>query len=180
MTGRCLLVWDWVQLPCYPRPDAPGPVHRGLSTRPRGSCKHDRTFDSTEGHWVVMHKQHEGSRAVLVGDASFPPIEGLRAKAALGTYYPLIYPSTMLGCTIDCSRRVVPDRVHDDAETVAAVVVGEGLAHRRLRPRLHAPDRGGDGPPWPRGRPQVEQRHQSLPGAGIRGTGRHVHGVRDG
>ena len=75
-------------------------VHRASINRQRGSVKNDRTFDATAGNWVVMHKQHEGSRAVLVGDAGFPPIEGLRGKAAQGTFYPLIYPSTMLGCTI--------------------------------------------------------------------------------
>jgi hypothetical protein len=77
-------------------------VHRASINRQRGSVKNDRTFDATEGNWVVMHKQHEGSRAVLVGDQGFPPIEGLRGKAAQGTFYPLIFPSTMLGCTIDC------------------------------------------------------------------------------
>lgn len=77
-------------------------VHRSSINRQRGSVKNDRTFDSTEGNWVVMHKQHEGSRAVLVGDKGFPALQQLQGKAALGTYYPLIFPSTMLGCTIDC------------------------------------------------------------------------------
>jgi choline monooxygenase len=77
-------------------------VHRGSINRQRGSVKNDRTFDSTEGHWVVMHKQHEGSRAVLVGDQGFPPMTHLEGKAAMGTFYPLLFPSTMLGCTVDC------------------------------------------------------------------------------
>ena len=77
-------------------------VHRGSINRQRGSVANDRTFDSTEGNWVVMHKEHEGSRAVLVGDEGFPRIPGLVGKADRGTFYPLIYPSTMLGCTIDC------------------------------------------------------------------------------
>ena len=77
-------------------------VHRASINRQRGSTKNDRTFDSTEGNWVVMHKEHEGSRAVLVGDEGFPRMPGLVGKADKGTYYPLIYPSTMLGCTIDC------------------------------------------------------------------------------
>ena len=77
-------------------------VHRNSINRQRGSVRNDRTFDPTEGNWVVMHKQHEGSRAVLVGDRSFPALPQLRGKAAMGTYYPLIFPSTMLGCTIDC------------------------------------------------------------------------------
>ena len=49
-------------------------VHRTSINRQRGSVKNDRTFDATEGNWVVMHKQHEGSRAVLVGDKSFPAL----------------------------------------------------------------------------------------------------------
>ncbi len=77
-------------------------VHRASINRQRGSVKNDRTFDSTEGNWVVMHKEHEGSRAVLMGDEGFPRIPGLTGKADRGTFYPLIYPSTMLGCTIDC------------------------------------------------------------------------------
>jgi phenylpropionate dioxygenase-like ring-hydroxylating dioxygenase large terminal subunit len=77
-------------------------VHRASINRQRGSTSKDRTFDATEGNWVVMHKEHEGSRAVLMGDKAFPRIEGLEGKAARGTYYPLIFPSTMLGCTIDC------------------------------------------------------------------------------
>jgi phenylpropionate dioxygenase-like ring-hydroxylating dioxygenase large terminal subunit len=96
-------------------------VHRASINRQRGSVKNDRTFDATEGNWVVMHKQHEGSRAVLVGDASFPPIEGLRAKAALGTYYPLIYPSTMLGCTIDCMWFL---EIHPLSATRMRLIVG--------------------------------------------------------
>lgn len=77
-------------------------VHRSSINRQRGSVQNDRTFDATEGNWVVMHKQHQGTRAVLVGSESFPPIRGLKGKAASGTYYPLVLPSTMLGCTIDC------------------------------------------------------------------------------
>ena len=78
-------------------------VHRGSINRQRGSVENDRTFDSTEGNWVVMHKEHEGSRAMLVGDKGFPRIAGLKGKAdARARIYPLIFPSTMLGCTIDC------------------------------------------------------------------------------
>jgi choline monooxygenase len=77
-------------------------VHRASINRQRGSVKNDRTFDPTQGNWVVMHKEHEGTRAVLVGDKSFPRIPGLKAKADKGTFYPLIFPSTMLGCTVDC------------------------------------------------------------------------------
>jgi phenylpropionate dioxygenase-like ring-hydroxylating dioxygenase large terminal subunit len=77
-------------------------VHRASINRQRGSVQNDRTFDSTTGNWVVMHKQHEGSRAVLVGDEGFAPMGFLEGKAGRGTYYPLMFPSTMLGCAIDC------------------------------------------------------------------------------
>jgi phenylpropionate dioxygenase-like ring-hydroxylating dioxygenase large terminal subunit len=77
-------------------------VHKATINQQKGNVKEDRTFDATRGNWVVMHKQHEGSRAVLLGEATFPRIPTLAGKAALGTFYPLIYPSTMLGCTVDC------------------------------------------------------------------------------
>ena len=77
-------------------------VHRASINRQRGSVQNDRTFDSTRGNWVVMHKEHEGSRAVLLGDEGFAAMNHLEGKAARGTYYPLMFPSTMLGCTIDC------------------------------------------------------------------------------
>ena len=54
------------------------------------------------GEYMALYKQHEGSRALLTGDTGFPPIESLTGKAAKGSYYPLINPSTMFGCTIDC------------------------------------------------------------------------------
>jgi len=56
----------------------------------------------TNGKYMALYKQHEGSRALLTGDTGFPPIENLAGKAARGSYYPLINPSTMFGCTIDC------------------------------------------------------------------------------
>ena len=55
-----------------------------------------------KGEYMALYKQHEGSRALLTGDTGFPPIENLAGKAAKGSYYPLINPSTMFGCTIDC------------------------------------------------------------------------------
>ena len=96
-------------------------VHRGSINRQRGSVRNDRTFDATEGNWVVMHKQHEGSRAVLLGDKTFPSIAGLRAKAGKGTYYPLIFPSTMLGCTVDCMWWL---EIHPLSATTMRLIVG--------------------------------------------------------
>jgi choline monooxygenase len=97
-------------------------VHRASINRQRGSVQNDRTFDATEGNWVVMHKQHEGSRAVLLGDKSFAPVSGLQGKAAKGTYYPLIFPSTMLGCTIDCMWFL---EIHPLGATRMRLIVGQ-------------------------------------------------------
>ena len=100
-------------------------VHRGSINRQRGSVRNDRTFDATEGNWVVMHKEHEGSRAVLVGDKSFPPIPTLKGKAARGTHYPLIFPSTMLGCTIDAMWFL---EIHPLSATTMRLIVGSCFA----------------------------------------------------
>jgi choline monooxygenase len=56
----------------------------------------------SKGNWCGLHTKHEGTRALLAGDTGFPPIQGLEGLAAVGTYYTLLYPSTMFGCTIDC------------------------------------------------------------------------------
>jgi hypothetical protein len=51
---------------------------------------------------MALHKEHEGTRALLTGDTGFPRIPTLAGKAARGSYYPLIFPSTMFGATTDC------------------------------------------------------------------------------
>ena len=56
----------------------------------------------SNGNWVGLYVKHKGSRALLEGDVGFPPIKTLEGMAAEGSYYPLIYPSTMFGCTTDC------------------------------------------------------------------------------
>ncbi|HLI11674.1 MAG TPA: aromatic ring-hydroxylating dioxygenase subunit alpha [Alphaproteobacteria bacterium] len=56
----------------------------------------------SKGNWVGLHVRHQGSRALLTGDTGFPPIKTLSGLAAQGSYYTLIYPSTMFGCTVDC------------------------------------------------------------------------------
>jgi phenylpropionate dioxygenase-like ring-hydroxylating dioxygenase large terminal subunit len=56
----------------------------------------------SKGNWVGLYIEHKGSRALLEGDVGFPPIKTLEGAAAKGSHYPLIYPSTMFGCTIDC------------------------------------------------------------------------------
>ena len=55
------------------------------------------------GEWVGLHEEHEGTEAILEEDESpFPFIPTLSGLAAKGTFFVLLYPSTMLGCTRDC------------------------------------------------------------------------------
>jgi phenylpropionate dioxygenase-like ring-hydroxylating dioxygenase large terminal subunit len=59
------------------------------------------TEEEARGSYIILYGAAPGSLALLEGDEGFPPIEGLPEKLAAGSYIPLIYPSTMLGCTID-------------------------------------------------------------------------------
>ncbi len=54
------------------------------------------------GQWCGLYTAHTGSRALEAGDAGFPYIPTLTGPSAAGTYYILIYPSTMLALTFDC------------------------------------------------------------------------------
>jgi phenylpropionate dioxygenase-like ring-hydroxylating dioxygenase large terminal subunit len=54
------------------------------------------------GQWCGLYTAHTGSRALEAGDTGFPYIPSLTGPAAAGTYYILIYPSTMLALTFDC------------------------------------------------------------------------------
>jgi choline monooxygenase len=74
-------------------------VHRSTLQRQKGP---HATKQPTRGEWMALWKEHEGSRALLVGDTGFPFIPTLAGQAARGSWYPLIFPSTMFGCTRDC------------------------------------------------------------------------------
>jgi phenylpropionate dioxygenase-like ring-hydroxylating dioxygenase large terminal subunit len=74
-------------------------VHRSTLSRQKGVFP---TVEPANGQWMALHKEHEGTRALLTGDTGFPRIPSLEGKAAKGSYYPLIFPSTMFGCTTDC------------------------------------------------------------------------------
>jgi choline monooxygenase len=74
-------------------------VHRSTLQRQKGP---HASKQPTRGEWMALWKEHEGSRALLVGDAGFPFIPTLEGQAARGSWYPLIFPSTMFGCTRDC------------------------------------------------------------------------------
>ncbi len=55
-----------------------------------------------EGEFVLLFTQQKGSRALMPGDTGFPEIATLDERAANGSFYPNIYPSTMFCCTQDC------------------------------------------------------------------------------
>ena len=54
------------------------------------------------GQWCGLYTRHSGSRALEVGDTGFPYIPSLSGESAEGTYYILLYPTTMLALTFDC------------------------------------------------------------------------------
>ncbi len=55
-----------------------------------------------KGQWCGLYTAHTGTRALETGDTGFPYIPTLTGASAAGTYYILIYPSTMLALTFDC------------------------------------------------------------------------------
>ena len=62
------------------------------------------TREVTRGQWDAIHMQSDVTVAVLPEDNSpFPHIEGLRGRPANGTFFTVIYPSTIFGCTQDCA-----------------------------------------------------------------------------
>ena len=67
--------------------------------------------EETRGHWDAIHIPQETSIAVLPGEtAPFPPIPGLTGRAAEGTYFTMLHPSTQFACTQDCMwwLRILP------------------------------------------------------------------------
>lgn len=73
------------------------------------------------GEYVALYVKHQGTRALLEGDVGFPRIETLAGKPAEGSYFVLIYPSTMLGCTIDCMWYI---ELHPQGPRRTQVIVG--------------------------------------------------------
>ena len=55
-----------------------------------------------DGEYVYLYTRQKGSRALMPGEVGFPEIATLDGKGQGGSYYPLIYPSTMFCCTQDC------------------------------------------------------------------------------
>jgi len=58
----------------------------------------------SQGAWGGVHMAAEKTIAVLAEDLghAFPPIASLKGKAAAGTYFLVVYPSTFLALTQDC------------------------------------------------------------------------------
>ncbi len=79
-------------------------VHRQTINRYASARSSGYWVEETKGEYCTTFAQHEGSMALLKGDAGFPVIESLAGRReAGGTSAPLIYPSTYLACTIDCA-----------------------------------------------------------------------------
>ncbi|HTG20775.1 MAG TPA: aromatic ring-hydroxylating dioxygenase subunit alpha [Reyranella sp.] len=74
-------------------------VHRSTLSRQKGKPSEAQPAD---GEYCALFKEHKGTRALLAGDVGFPEMPHLQGMAAQGSWYPLLYPSTMFGCTYDC------------------------------------------------------------------------------
>jgi phenylpropionate dioxygenase-like ring-hydroxylating dioxygenase large terminal subunit len=74
-------------------------VHRSTLSRQKGKPSEAQP---AAGEYCALFKEHKGSRALLEGDTGFPPMDHLSDLASQGSWYPLLYPSTMFGCTYDC------------------------------------------------------------------------------
>jgi phenylpropionate dioxygenase-like ring-hydroxylating dioxygenase large terminal subunit len=53
------------------------------------------------GQYTAIFEKHDGTLALLPGEAGFPPLESLAGESARGSRFMLIYPMTMLALTID-------------------------------------------------------------------------------
>ncbi len=102
-------------------------VHRSTLQRQKGPHAQKQP---TEGEWIALWKEHEGSRALLVGDTGFPFIESLEGQAARGSWYPLIYPSTMFGATRDCMWWL---ELHPLSASRTKLIVGSSFPKRTVQ-----------------------------------------------
>jgi phenylpropionate dioxygenase-like ring-hydroxylating dioxygenase large terminal subunit len=79
-------------------------VHRNTINKYASARSSGYWVEEASGEYVCTFAQHDGSMALLQGDAGFPANERLAGlREAGGTRAPLIYPSTYLACTIDCA-----------------------------------------------------------------------------
>ena len=101
-------------------------VHRSTLQKQKGTMA---AKQPTNGEWSALWKEHQGSRALLPGDTGFPTIETLQDQAARGSWYPLIYPSTMFGCTYDCMWWL---EMHPLSPTQTRLIVGSCFPRKLL------------------------------------------------
>jgi choline monooxygenase len=76
------------------------------------------------GQYCALYTKHlpgQGSRAIMPGDKGFDHIASLSGKPAEGTYFILLYPTTMLGLTLDCMWYV---EVRPEGPKRCKVIVG--------------------------------------------------------
>ena len=76
-------------------------VHGGTLAKHKAKKKRE-SLPPADSEFVYLYTTQKGTRALLAGEKGFPEIETLDKKARAGSYYPLIYPSTMFCCTTDC------------------------------------------------------------------------------
>jgi phenylpropionate dioxygenase-like ring-hydroxylating dioxygenase large terminal subunit len=80
--------------------------------------------EPSNGQYCALYTKHlpgQGSRAIMPGDKGFDHIPTLRGKPAEGPYFMLLYPTTMLGLTLDCMWYV---EVRPEGARRCKVVVG--------------------------------------------------------
>ncbi len=78
-----------------------GVVHRATINKYASVHSADYAVSEAAGQYCTTFCTHDGSMALLKGDKGFPMIESLEGRYRNGTYAPLVYPMTYLGCTID-------------------------------------------------------------------------------
>ena len=79
---------------------------------------------ATDGGYCGLFTRHEGSRAILAGETGFPHIPTLVGDTNAGSFYVLIYPSTMFGCTYDCMWWL---EMHPQGPTKSKLTVGSSF-----------------------------------------------------
>jgi choline monooxygenase len=78
-----------------------GTVHR--QTIQKNTPLETHAPETPNGQYAILYSRHEGTMALLKGDTGFPRIESLRGKPAEGSYFIMVYPSTMFCFTTDCA-----------------------------------------------------------------------------
>jgi choline monooxygenase len=73
-------------------------VHRSTISRQKAV---NIPEDPGRGEYTAIYERHAGTRALLHGDAGFPPIETLAGDSSEGSRFILVYPATMLAIAND-------------------------------------------------------------------------------